>query len=177
MADSSVLGLVAKAGSGVMDFSIGVGSTVVSYKEAYRQARYAEANATLQRDMMEYNRRMELHEADTIEAEGNENARRMREAAALARSQRIAMLGKSGVAMSSGSPLAVLAEAAGNEETQIQDRRYAASRQAAQHRNRAADYAYGSKIAALNIRAARSSRPTATSFALGIGSAAVKSFM
>ena len=173
MADPVTWAVIGSIVSGGTDFSIGAGKAFSEHKEADKKARYAEADATLQRDLMEFNRRMALKEADTVESEGNENARRMRIQAEQARSQRIAALGKSGVAMSSGSPLAALAYAAGEEEKAIQDKRYATAREAQQYLNKAADYAYVVNAANLNIRSARSSRPTTTSLLLNIGGAAL----
>lgn len=148
--------------------AIGVAGAVEQHRQAKDQAKVQEENAKLQVAQMEYNKRMEEREAAAMEAEGAENARRMREAAEEARAQRIAMLGKSGAAMTSGSPLAILGAAAADEEMQIQDRHYNSARQAGQNYAKAADYGYGAAIGRQNILAARASRPSGTSLGLNI---------
>lgn len=157
--------------------TVGTVSAVENYQQQKAEAQNAEENARLQMAQMEYNKRMEEREAAAVEAEGQENARRMREAAEEARAQRIAMLGKSGAAMSSGSPLAILGAAAADEEIQIQDAQYNAARQRAQHMAKAADYGYGASIAKQNILAAKASRPTTLSLTNNITGAAISPFV
>lgn len=140
---------------------------------AKNQAKVAEANARLQQQQMEYNQRMAEREAQALEAEGIENARRMRAAAEQARSQRIAMLGRSGTAMSSGSPLAVLGAAASAEELSIQDNKYSTARQLSQLSTKSKDYAFGAKVAANNIQSAKNSRPSSLAFGFNLAGEAV----
>lgn len=161
---------------GVASATLGIIQGVEAHKDARQAAQNAEDNARLQQAQMEYNQRMELREAAAIEAEGRENAKRMREAAEQARSQRIALLGKSGAAMTSGSPLAILGSAAADEEIQIMDNHYQTARSAAAHRNKATDYAYGAEIAKQNFFAARSSRPSGTSLGLNIAGSGLGAF-
>ena len=144
------------------------------HQTAENQAKIAEANARLQQQQMEYNERMAQREAAALEAEGAENARRMRAQAEAARSQRIAMLGSSGVAMSSGSPLAVLGEAAADEELSVYDNRYQTARQKAQLEAKAKDYAFGAQVAANNILSAKNSRPSTFSMGLNMASSAIR---
>lgn len=141
----------------------GIIGSVVEHDNAKAQAEAAEQQAKLQQQQMEYNQRMQEREAAALEAESLENAKRMRQAAEDARSQRLALLGKSGAAMTSGSPLAILGAAAADEEQGIQDAHYAATRQIAAARTKAADYGYGAAIAKHNVAAAKASRPTALS--------------
>lgn len=162
MASVIALGLAATS------IAVGVTQSVESYNEAAQAAQNAEDNARMQQAQMEYNKRLEEREAAAIEAEGQENARRLREAAEQERSRRIAMLGKSGAAMTSGSPLAILGAAAADEEMRIQDSHYQNARQAAQHYGKAVDYGYGAAIARQNAAAARASRPSGLSLAMGI---------
>lgn len=142
-----------------------IAGDLIGYDQAKNQAEVAEKNAKLQLAQMEYNQRMAEREADALAAENIENARRMRIQAEAARSQRIAMLGKSGAAMSSGSPLAVLGAAAADEELAIQDAHYTGARQVGQLRSKATDYGYGAAIARNNVYAASASRPSG----LGLG--------
>ena len=140
----------------------GVAGALIGHDQAKNQAEVAEKNAKLQLAQMEYNQRMAEREADALAAENIENARRMRIQAEAARSQRIAMLGKSGAAMSSGSPLAVLGAAAADEELAIQDAHYSGARQVGQLRTKATDYAYGAAIAKQNALNAKAAKPTSS---------------
>lgn len=157
--------------------TVGTVSAVENYQQQKSEAKNAEENAKLQLAQMEYNKRMEEREAAAVEAEGRENARRMREAAEEERARRIAMLGKSGAAMTSGSPLAILGAAAADEEVQIQDAHYNAARVRAQQMAKAADYGYGASIAKQNILAAKASRPTTLSLVNNITGAAISPFV
>lgn len=145
---------------------------LIAQHNANKQAAIdAEDNARLQQRQMEYNQRMENREAAAQEAETAENARRMREEAAKLRSAQIAALGKSGAALSAGSPLAILGETAAAQEMKVQDLHYSGARAAATHKIKAADYGFGAAIARQNAFAARKSRPSSASLALNIGSA------
>lgn len=164
------------AGIALTAVTIGTISAIENHQQQEDAAKLQEENAKLQLAQMEYNKRMEEREAAAVEKEGLENARRMREAAEEARAQRIAMLGKSGAAMTSGSPLAILGAAAADEEMQIMDRQYNTSRQASQHYAKATDYGYGAAIGRQNILAARASRPTGASLGLNIVGAFISPF-
>jgi hypothetical protein len=166
MADPVSAILYTVAAGGIAAFSYE--KTRMEEQAQKNQAKVAEANARLQQQQMEYNQRMAEREAKVLEAEGIENARRIRAAAELERSQRIAMLGKSGAAMSSGSPLAVLGAAASAEELSIADSRYGNSRQVSQLMTKASDYAFGAKVQANNVSLARASKPSKTAFGLNL---------
>lgn len=155
--------------------SVGIAGAAVQHQQAKDQAKMQEENAKLQVAQMEYNKRMEEREAAAMEAEGAENARRMRESAEEARAQRLAMLGKSGAAMTSGSPLAILGAAAADEEMQAQDAHYNSARQVAATQAKGTDYGYGAAIGKQNILNARSSRPSGASLGLNIAGAVLSS--
>lgn len=156
----------------------GVIGSVEQHNQARQAAQNAEDNARLQQQQLEYNKRMEMQEAATIEAENQENARRQRMESESLRASQIALLGKSGAAMSSGSPLAVLGQSAADEELKIRDLRYMGARSASAHTTKATDYGFGATIAGQNAVAAKNSRPSGT--ALGatiaghIGSGAIQ---
>lgn len=152
MAGLLTLGVILGAAGGIV-------GAAVDHEQQKQQAETAERNAELQQQQMEYNQRMAEREATALEAENAENVRRMRQEAEALRSQRIAMLGKSGAAMSSGSPLAILGEAAADEELAIQDAHYSGSRQVAALRSKATDYRYGATIARSNVNAAKAAKP------------------
>ena len=153
---ASIIGLIGIATS----VTGGIIGGVESHKQAKQQAKSAEENARLQQRQMEYNQRMEEREAAALEAENAENARRQRQEAERLRSAQLAALGKSGAAITSGSPLAILGQTAADEELKIQDARYAGARAAAAHRTKAADYGFGASIAAQNALAAKASKPS-----------------
>ena len=120
-----------------------VGSTV----GAVEQHKQATANAEAQEAQARYNQKLEQNEQARIEAENAENARRQREAAEDLKARQRALLGKSGAAMSSGSPLAILGATALDQERQIQDTQYAGYRQAQQHGEQAKMYDYQARVA------------------------------
>ena len=162
MAEIIALGLIGTA------ITLGTIGTVQNHNAAQQQAQNAEDSARMQQAQMEYNRRMEEREAAALEAETAENVRRQREESARLRSAQLAMLGKSGAAMASGSPLAILGATAADEEMKAQDMHYAGARSGAAHRSKAIGYSYGAAIAGQGIRAARASRPSGSQLALGI---------
>ena len=95
------VGLLGAAGAGTA-------SAITAHQQQRQQAQQAADNARMQQQQMEYNKRMEEREAAALEAETAENVRRQRLESERLRSAQIALLGKSGAAMASGSPLAVL---------------------------------------------------------------------
>ena len=159
--------LTAAAGIGTA-VTGGIIGAVEQHNAAKQSAQNAEDNAIMQQQQMEYNKRMEEREAAAIEAENAENARRKRLESERLRSAQMALLGKSGAAITSGSPLAILGQTAADEELKIQDIRYGGARAAAAHRSKATDYGYGSAIAGQNVLAAKASRPTSTALGAAI---------
>lgn len=151
----SVAGIATGATAGVI-------GGVEQHKQARQAAQNAEDNARMQQQQLEYNKRMEEREVAALEAETAENVRRQRLQSEQLKAQQIAMLGKSGAAMSAGSPLAVLGQSAADEELMIQDTHYAGARSVAAHKVKVADYGYGASIAGQNVRAAKAARPTST---------------
>ena len=152
----------------VTSAALGTVGIIAGAEEQKQQARIAEDNAKIQQAQMDYNRKVEEREAAAVEAETAENARRQRlEAEKLKAAQR-AMLGKSGAALASGSPLAILGETAAAEEMAVHDAHYGGYRQAAGHYAKATGYGVQSQIAAYNARAARNARPSGLGTALNI---------
>ena len=157
-------------GVGLLAASVAVGTVGViqSHQSAQQQAQNAEDQAKMQQQQMEYNKRMEEREAAALEAETAENVRRQRLEAARLRSAQVAMLGKSGAALASGSPLAVLGATAAEEELKVQDTHYSGARGYAAHQAQATSYGYGAAIAGQGVRAAKASSPTGGQLAIGI---------
>ena len=114
---------------------------------AVEQHKQAEANAKAQEEQLNYNKRLEEREAVRIEAETAENARRQREASEQLKAQQRALLGKSGVAMTSGSPLAILGETAADEEMKVQDLHAGGAAEANKHREQAKMFGYQAGVA------------------------------
>lgn len=120
-----------------------IGGSVMQHKQG-------KANAEMQEDQMKYNQRLQQNEARRVERVNMENVRRQRMAAAEAKAQQRAAMGKSGAAMTSGSPLAVLGQTAADEELKIQDSHYGGYMQARQHEEQAKMFGYQAKVAKAN---------------------------
>jgi len=121
----------------------------------------ARANAEMQAQQAEYNKRMEEREASRLERENEENVRRQREQSEYLKAQQRALLGKSGAAMTSGSPLAVLGATAQDEELKAQDSHYAGYQSVQNHREAAKMYQYQANVA-------RAQKPSGSSLALSL---------
>jgi hypothetical protein len=135
LAVSAIGGMAASAASGAMGM---MGSAA--------QARQAKANAQMQADIENYNKKVEELEAARVEKETAENIRRQQIESGNIKATQRAMLGKSGV-IASGSPLAVLAQTAVNEEIKARDIAYAGYQKSMQHRENAKKYAYRAALA------------------------------
>lgn len=136
IATAAVLGVVGAA----VSTSIGVASAV----EQQKQAR---ANADAQAAQLEYNKRLQEREAAAIEAENAANARRQREENEAFKARQRALLGVSGAALDSGSPLAILGQTAAEQETQQHDLQYKGYREAAAAREQGKQYGYQASLA------------------------------
>ena len=117
---STALGL-----SSIVSTATSIAGGILGVVGAVQEHNQAQANSEMQAQQMEYNQRLEEREASRIEQETAENARRQREASEQLKSAQRALLGKSGAAMTSGSPLAILGQTAEDEERKIQDVHYA----------------------------------------------------
>ena len=147
--------------------------TAVGVAGSVAQNNQARANAQAQADQLAYNRRVEEREAARVEAETAENARRQREAAEELKARQRALLGKSGAAMTSGSPLAILGQTAADEELKIHDVHYAGYNQAQHHREQAKMYGYQAGVAkAQSPSSASLGLNVAGQLASGVGSLA-----
>ena len=122
-------------------------STTTSIVGANQQQNQAEANAKSQQDMLDYNARQEQREAETVLAENNEAARRQRLEDERIKSLQRASYGKSGVAIASGSPLAVLGDAAANMEMGVQDTHRTGARQYSQRMAQSNSFMYQGRVA------------------------------
>lgn len=130
----------------------------VAAAEQHNQAR---ANAEMQAEQAEYNKRLEEREASRLERENEENTRRQREQSEYLKAQQRALLGASGAAMTSGSPLAILGATAMDEELKVQDVHRVGYQQADQHREAAKMYQYQAGVA-------KAQAPSGSSLALSL---------
>lgn len=146
---------------GAIGVTLGAVSTTLGIVGSVAQQNQAEANAEMQAQQQEYNKRLEEREAARIEAENAENVRRQRDAAERLKAQQRALLGKSGAAMTSGSPLAILGATAADEELKVQDTHFAGYQEANAHREQAKMFGYQGAVA-------RASAPSRTSMGLAI---------
>ena len=117
---------------------------------AVQQHNQAVANAKAQEEQMNYNKRLEEREAARVESENAENAKRQRLLAAQMRSQQTALLGKSGAAMTSGSPLAILGQTAADQEMIVQDAHTRGAIEADKHREQAKMFGYQAGVARMS---------------------------
>ena len=161
---STALGL-----SSIVSTATSIAGGILGVVGAVQEHNQAQANSEMQAQQMEYNQRLEEREASRIEQEAAENARRQREASEQLKSAQRALLGKSGAAMTSGSPLAILGQTAEDEERKIQDVHYAGYQAAQQSRNQAAMYRYQAGVA-------RAQAPSSASLGLSIAGNAINTF-
>ncbi len=161
---STALGIAAGVGvvSSLASGAVGIASSVQQHEQA-------KANAEAQEAQARYNQMIEQNEARRVEAENAENMRRQREAAEQLKAQQRALLGASGAAMTSGSPLAILGQTAMDQERQVQDTAYAGYRQAQSHSEQAKMYDYQARVA-------RASRPSALSLGLNVAGQGLSTF-
>ena len=135
--------LAVSAGVGI---AAGAASGAIGMAGSAAQARQAKANAQMQADIENYNKKVEELEAARVEKETAENIRRQQIESGNIKATQRAMLGKSGV-IASGSPLAVLAQIAVNEEIKARDMAYEDYQRSMQHRENAKKYAYRAALA------------------------------
>lgn len=161
---AAVVGVGAAVAGGV----VGTVSAKQEHEAAKAQAKLAEQRAQMEQQQIEYNKRQELREAAALEAETAENVRRQRLESEKLKSAQRAALGKSGAALTSGSPLAILGETAAEEEIKAQDLHYQGARAANAHYSQANIYGYQSKAARHNILSARAGAPSKSALGLNI---------
>ena len=119
---------------------------------AVQQHQQENANLEAQAQQHEYNRRLEEREARTVEAETLENAKRQRAENDRFRSAQRAAMGKSGAALASGSPLALLGETAADQEQSVLDAQRTGYRQSQQHVESAKNHQYRANAARASKR-------------------------
>lgn len=91
---------------------LAIAAATIGVISAISQGEIAKANAKQQQKLFEYNARQEEREANYELEEKKEQVVRQREQQEALQARQRALLGKSGAAMTSGSPLAVLGETA-----------------------------------------------------------------
>lgn len=148
------------AGAGVSD-AADIAGTALSSFGSVLQHKQEKANAKMREELAEYNAKLEENEAERIDRESSENVIRARMQADQMRSAQRAMLGKSGVAMSSGSPMAAAAESASYAERQIRDLGIQAYQEAEVHRRKANMFRYDAALA-------KASAPSSSSLGMNI---------
>ena len=91
---------------------LAIAAATIGVISAISQGKIAKENAEQQQKLFEYNARQEEREANYELEENKEQVIRQREQQEALQARQRALLGKSGAAMTSGSPLAVLGETA-----------------------------------------------------------------
>lgn len=144
---SAIISIAATAVATAVSVTAGIVGGVASYNQQKANYEQQKANAEAQAQQAEYNRRLEEREAQQQEKESQEAARRQREEAAEYRSRQIALLGKGGAALASGSPLAVLGETAARQEMAVQDTHRSGALQYNRRMTQAQEYGYQADVA------------------------------
>lgn len=137
----------------------GIVSSVEQHKAQKKQADIAEQNALVQQKQAAYNQRVEEREAAIAAEEARENARRQREEYQRLLSTQSALYGKSGAALSAGSPLAILGQTAADEAKASDGILRTGYREQQKHLLAARGFSTDSTIAGLNAASARASKP------------------
>jgi len=133
-----------------------IGSAAVGIASAVNQQKQAEANADAQAQQLEYNKRLQEREAAAVEQETAANARRQFEEDEALKARQRALLGKSGAALATGSPLAILGKTAADQNTAQHDIMYKGYREAEQLREQGKQYGYQASLAKASAKAGRS---------------------
>ncbi len=126
---------------------VGTGLKIGGQVEEYRQQK---ANAEAQRKLYEYNAKLERREADAALAAADQDAQRQRLEDARLRSAQGAAFGKSGVALSSGSPLALMGQTAAYQEMNVQDIHRKGAEKYGRHMGQYQSLMYQGRIAGAN---------------------------
>lgn len=144
------LGVITAIAAGVAAIGAVAGATtgIVGGVMDYQQAK---SNAAAQQNMLEYNARQERREADAVAAESNEAARRQRLEDERIKAAQRAAYGKSGAAMTSGSPLAVLGDTAAQMELGVQDVHRSGAIGRSRRLAEATSYSYQGRIAGSSV--------------------------
>lgn len=148
------------AGAGISTAADLAGTTLSTFG-SIKQRNQEKANAEMRSELMWYNAKQEEREAKQIDAETRGNVIRSRESADRLRSTQRAMLGKSGAAITSGSPMALMGESAAMEERAIRDVHAGGYQEAQEHRKKAEMFRYESRLA-------KAMAPSGTSLGLDI---------
>ena len=143
-------------------FIIGGAAAAMGGAGAVMAHQQQKANAGAQAAQARYNQKLEEREAAAVEAETLVNAQRQKQASMRLQAAQRAALGKSGAAMDSGTPLALLGATAIDEQIKSQDLLRGGYRGAMQHREQAKMFGYQGRMA-------RASQPSAASLALDLG--------
>lgn len=132
----------------VVTTALQVTMSAISASQQYDQAK---ANAKNQQALMDYNARQEQREARTEEAEAQEAARRQHFEDERFKSMQRAAYGKSGAAITAGSPLAVLGDTAADLELGIQDTHRSGARAYNQRMAQANSFLYQGQVARKSV--------------------------
>ena len=172
MADPATVGMIVSTAASVAATGMQIRGDVTAHRQQ-------KANAEAEEAQERYNERLERMAAEQAERTAVENARRKREADEAFRARQRALLGKSGLALAEGSPLAVLGATAADQERQaldVQREGYLAAQQhltaAEMHRYRAgvaraSAPSHGSLVASLIGRGASGAGQAAQAAGMG----------
>lgn len=113
---------------------------------AITRAKQEKANAEMKAQAEDYNAQMEDNYADKLDEVSKENAMRNRQKINAAQGSAMAAMGKAGIAVASGSPLAVMAENQVRMETEAHDQQVNEYQEAMKHREQAKMHRYQAAV-------------------------------
>ena len=112
------------------------------------QMKQQKANLKAQEQAYEYSAKLADREAKNAEDQTNEQDARLRNQNEYIRSTQLSLYGKSGAALSGGSPLAVMAETAANQEIEVMELRRSGAIERQRYEQQAEMYRYQARAAA-----------------------------
>lgn len=133
------LGLTASIGGAALGMGLGIFGAI-------QQARQQKANAEMQAQAEDYNAKMEDNYAKKLDEQSKINSARNRQKINAAQGSAVASMGKSGIALASGSPLAVMAENQVRMETEAHDQQVNEYQEAMKHREQAKMHRYQAAV-------------------------------
>lgn len=140
--DPLTLATIGAIGKGVAQ----AGSAALGIFGAISKARQEKANAEMRAQAEDYNAKMEENYADKIDEASQENAMRNRQKINAAQGEVAASMGKAGIALASGSPLAVMAENQVRMEIEANDQQVNEYQEAMKHREQAKMHRYQAAV-------------------------------
>lgn len=147
-----------------------IAGTTTGIISGIQNQRQQEANAEAQQEMANYNAQLEQREADSVLKETEAADQRQRDEQARFRAAQRALYGKSGAAMTAGSPLAVLGETAATHQIESSDLRRQGAAEYNRHMAQKQNLIFQGNVAKKSVNRNSMYLGIGSSLASGIGS-------